>query len=57
MEEYAAEKALPCVTLDDLGQQPAMRADGLFAHEGVAAHPGDKGMAEIARLIVEAMNK
>ena len=55
IEEYAAEKALPCVTLDDLGQQPAMRADGLFAHEGVAAHPGDLGMQTIAQRIFAAL--
>lgn len=29
-------------------------AIGLFEHKGVAAHPGDKGIAEIARRIMEA---
>lgn len=37
----------------DLGGKKEMRADGLFAHAGVAAHPGDAGMAEIARRIVD----
>lgn len=49
--EYAAENALPCVILGDLGQQPEMRADGLFEHAGVAAHPGDRGMQAIAERI------
>ena len=55
--EYAAEKALPCAVLDDLGQQPEMRADGLFEHAGVAAHPGDRGMRAIAERIFEELKK
>ena len=37
----------------DVADQPGMRATGLFAHSGVAAHPGDAGMAEIAARILE----
>ncbi len=39
--------ATPCT--DD-----SMMALGLFKHGGVAAHPGDKGMAEMARLVLKA---
>lgn len=55
--EYAAENALPCVVLDDLGLQPEMRADGLFEHAGVAAHPGDSGMQVIAERIFAELKK
>jgi hypothetical protein len=55
--EYAAENALPCVVLDDLGLQPEMRADGLFEHAGVAAHPGDRGMRVIAERIFAELKK
>lgn len=41
------------VDTGDLAARKEMRADGLFAHAGVAAHPGDAGMAEIARRIVD----
>lgn len=40
------------VSINDLGDDPAMKAIGLFEHAGVAAHPCDKGMAEIARRIL-----
>ena len=47
--------ALDCkaelVELGDLGEDSAMRADGLFEHKGVAMHPGNRGMAAIAKRI------
>ena len=52
--EYAEENGLPCVLLGDLGEQDEMKALGLFKHEGVANHPGDIGMKNIAeRIFVE----
>ena len=41
------------VPLSDLGSRADMMAVGLFGHKGVAAHPGDAGMREIARRIAE----
>lgn len=49
----AEKKGLPLVELGDLGMQDEMKAVGLFWHSGVASHPGDLGMAEIARRILE----
>jgi len=51
---FAAERGYPLVELSDMGGDPEMKAIGLFEHKGVAAHPGDKGMAEIARRILNA---
>lgn len=48
LEMLSKEKIFDYVFLGDLGEQAEMRADGLFAHEGVAMHPGDLGMQTIA---------
>jgi hypothetical protein len=37
------------------GPKESMKAIGLFEHEGVAAHPGDLGMRQIAGRIWEAL--
>lgn len=50
---YAEKAGQPLVELGDMGGNPEMKAYGLFEHKGVAAHPGDKGMAEIAKRIME----
>lgn len=47
----AEERGYPCVKLGDLGQMDKMKAIGKFEHEGVAIHPGDKGMKTIAERI------
>lgn len=49
--DFAKEKRFPVVTLGDLGEDDNMMAKGLFAHEGVAMHPGDLGMQTIAERI------
>ena len=51
----ARDAGMPCVYLGDLGDDPAMKAVGLFGHAGVAAHPGDAGMKAIAERIFEAL--
>lgn len=39
----------------DLSRDPANKALGLFAHSGVASHPGDRGMAAMSARIFEAL--
>lgn len=53
IEKVAKLKSYPFVYLGDLGEDEEMKATGLFEHRGVAAHPGDKGMQEIAIRILE----
>ncbi|MBE6719024.1 MAG: SGNH/GDSL hydrolase family protein [Ruminococcaceae bacterium] len=55
--EYAKENGLPCVTLGDLGEDDSMKALGLFEHSGVANHPGDLGMKNIADRIYSELLK
>lgn len=51
LKEFASEKNIPVAVLEDLGEDDEMKAIGLFEHEGVANHPGDKGMQVIAERI------
>ena len=55
IRDFAAKRGMPLVELSDMGGNPEMKAIGLFEHKGVAAHPGDTGMAEIARRILAAL--
>ena len=48
IRDFADENSLPLVELGDLGQLDEMKAIGLFEHGGVANHPGDSGMKNIA---------
>ena len=57
LEEFAAENALPCVLLGDLGEKDEMKAPGLYCHAGVAAHPGDLGMEHSAKRIFAELEK
>lgn len=47
----AEEDGYALADLGVLGDNDEMKALGLFEHEGVANHPGDKGMAAIAENI------
>lgn len=53
LKEIAKEKCFAYVDISDLGERDDMKAIGLFAHSGVANHPGDKGMETIAERIWE----
>lgn len=55
IEAYAKRHAAAVVPLLDLGERSENRALGLFAHEGVANHPGDEGMRAIADRILERL--
>ncbi len=57
MKEIAEERGYPYVYLTDLGEKDEMKAIGLFAHEGVANHPGDLGMRTIAERIWEKLGE
>jgi len=56
VKEFAEEKGYAFAQLHDLGSREEMKAVGKFSHQGVAAHPGDRGMAEIAERIYRGMN-
>lgn len=55
MERTARDYEVPFVATADLGADPTMTAKGLFAHGGVAGHPGDKGMAATAERLLKAL--
>ncbi len=55
--EYAKEQGIPLVYMGDLGEDDSNKAIGLFEHDGVASHPGDKGMATIATRFFECYQK
>lgn len=48
LESLAKNLNAEFVSLSDLGENDDMMAKGRFTHAGVAMHPGDDGMAEIA---------
>lgn len=51
IRNLAKKKNWPLAELGDLGEDDAMKAIGLFEHNGVANHPGDLGMQKIAERI------
>ncbi len=54
MENAAKQHGIPFVKANFAGD-PSMKAIGLFAHPGVANHPGDRGMAAIANAILKTL--
>ena len=57
IRRVAEERGYPCICLGELGEMECMKASGRFTHEGVAAHPGDAGMEEIARRIMQCIGR
>lgn len=55
--KFAESHGYGFVCIHDLGNRDDMKATGLFSHRGVALHPGDKGMEEIAERIYKAIKK
>lgn len=55
VKELAEENNCQIADISDLGDDKEMMAIGLFEHEGVSIHPGDKGMKCIADRIFEKL--
>ncbi len=54
MQEVAEIFNVPFIKAD-FAEDDSMKAIGLFEHKGVKAHPGDKGMAAIAKCILSGL--
>ncbi len=57
LESISEKKEYEFVPIHDLGDNPEMKALEFFKHSGVASHPGDKGMEEIAERIWNKIKK
>ncbi|MDE6504250.1 MAG: SGNH/GDSL hydrolase family protein [Clostridia bacterium] len=57
VQKFAKEKSYGFVQIHDLGDCDEMKALKQFDHKGVAAHPGDKGMEEIANRIYKEIER
>jgi len=59
LKEACQEAGGIFVNVGPLGQDPAnaARSERSFTHDGVAGHPGDKGMKAIADAILQAVLK
>ena len=55
IKAVAERYGYPLINLGDLGDNDEMKAIGEYEHDGVANHPGDKGMANIASRIIEKL--
>jgi hypothetical protein len=57
IRKVAKERNYPLVELSHLGEEDKMKAIGLFEHAGVAWHPGDEGMRNLAERLLAAWEK
>ena len=55
VRKLAEENNYGFVEIHDLGNDEAMKAVGRFENVGVAVHPGDRGMEQIARRLFESI--
>jgi hypothetical protein len=55
IKNVAEQKGYTFVSLQSLQNDPGCKATKQFKHEGVAAHPSDKGMEGIANILSEAI--
>lgn len=55
VEKLCKTRGYAFASIHDLGERDDMKAAGKFAHLGVAAHPGDNGMAQIAARIFSVL--
>ncbi len=55
IKKYVTGRGGRYVYISDLPSDSSNLAIGLFEHDGVAHHPGDKGMREMAERIFEAL--
>lgn len=55
VKNFAKTHGYAFAQMHDLGSDDSMKAVGLYEHQGVASHPNDKGMQEIADRIYKAM--
>ncbi len=56
VKRFAKKRGFCFVKLHDLGADDKMKALGMFGHGGVAVHPGDRGMEEIAKRLYAAIS-
>lgn len=57
VKNLSEEKDYGFVQIHDLGNDDSMKAVGRFENVGVAVHPGDGGMEQIARRLFFAINQ
>lgn len=57
IKEYCRVSGAQLADISELCQDRETLAIGKFWHEGVAMHPGDKGMKKIADIIIEKIQK
>ncbi len=55
IKKVAEDRGYPYIPIDHLGRRDDCKALGEYEHQGVALHPSDKGMREIANAILEKL--